>query len=138
MVLSPPPPPPHTPRLKILCCFMFLCTCAKKNLNYVEGVGSCWINLSVVQSLKWSNLFMTLIKRAFSQLMLIIVSCCVSCRFFLEKAVESSSSFAKDKCKAMLTKVCLSYILLILKNVQTMLRSGMHDSVRYKVGQRKT
>ena len=87
MVLSPSPPPPTpTPRLKILCCFMFLCTCAKKNPNYVEGVGSCWINLSVVQSLKWSNLFMTLIKRVFSQLMLIIVSCCVSCQILSWKS----------------------------------------------------
>ena len=82
----PPPPPTPTPRLKILCCFMFLCTCAKKNPNYVEGVGSCWINLSVVQSLKWSNLFMTLIKRVFSQLMLIIVSCCVSCQILSWKS----------------------------------------------------
>lgn len=30
------------------------------------------------------------------------------------------------------------YIIAFKKNVQTMLRSGMHDSVRYNVGKRKT
>lgn len=30
------------------------------------------------------------------------------------------------------------YIIAFKKNVQTMLRSGMHDSVRYNVGKRET
>ena len=37
----------------------------------------------------------------------------ISCRFFLEKAMESSSSFAREKSEALLREV---YIALLIKN----------------------